>query len=109
MMEERVIYIIFGSSGQYEDYNEWVHNCYLDKDIAEEIKDKLNEELDKIANNPKFLDDNYRIPENDTDGESQLYDEWVETIDQQLYHIQEGIIKDFYYTNRNESIDKLID
>jgi hypothetical protein len=109
MMEERVIYIIFGSSGQYEDYTDWVHNCYLDKDIAEEIKDKLNGELDKIANNPKFLDDNYDISENDTDEESQLYYEWREAVDQQLYRIQESIIKDFYYTNRNESIDKLID
>jgi len=109
MMEEKVIYIIFGSSGQYDDYSEWVYNCYLDKDIAEEIKDKLNEELDKIANNPKFSDDNYHIPENDNCEELQLYGEWLEAIDQQLYHIQESVIKDFYYTNRNESIDKLID
>ena len=109
-MEERIVYLIIGSSGAWEDYSDWVHECYLDKDIATKVKDDMNRELEKKQNNPKYIKAEHAFY-NDietSDVDTRLQVEWLEIKDQHQYIITDSVIKDFYYTTRNESIDDII-
>lgn len=40
------VYVLFESSGDYEDYREYIHSIYLDKDKCESVKNEL-EKSDK--------------------------------------------------------------
>jgi hypothetical protein len=39
------IYCVWGSSGSYDDYSEYIVKAFFDKDAAEKFKDDYNEDL----------------------------------------------------------------
>lgn len=50
------VYIIFGASGQWEDYREWVESVWTDKEKAEI---KLKYLQDKLEWNKKYQEEHY--------------------------------------------------
>ena len=48
------VYVLLESSGDYEDYREYIHSIYLDKDKCESVKNEL-EKSDKEYDKKKLL------------------------------------------------------
>lgn len=44
------IYIVMGSTGEYEDYTTWVSKCFLDKHLADQFKINCQIYADRCIN-----------------------------------------------------------
>ena len=99
-----------GCKGSWDDYGDWVSDCYLDETLAyEKLRDK-NTQLIDLQKDPKFdifRDENYE----DNIGieyHTQLELEWLEISSITRYRIEEHVIQDYLYVQRKETIEKLL-
>ena len=46
---EKKVYIVERAAGEYEDYRTSIEKCFLDKNKANEFKDKMNESVKQFA------------------------------------------------------------
>ena len=47
---EKKVYIVERAAGEYEDYRTFPEKCFLDKNKANEFKDKMNESAKQFEN-----------------------------------------------------------
>ena len=69
------VYILLESSGDYDDYREYIHSIYLDKDKCESVKSELESVADKIKKCDECVCSGYCIPDCDCDDEEGNCDE----------------------------------
>ena len=68
------VYILLESSGDYEDYREYIHSIYLDKDKCESVKSELESISAKITKCNECVCSGFCIPNCDCDDEEENCD-----------------------------------
>lgn len=72
-------YIVQASSGSYDSYHDWIHAVYINHELAEAEKNKINAEMEVKRNIPcpfPLDEDGDLINENLPDEEWKLYHKW---------------------------------
>lgn len=62
------IYLLLESSGDYEDYREYVHSVYLDKDKCDSVKSELESVSAQITKCAECVCSGFCIPKCDCEG-----------------------------------------
>lgn len=77
----KIIYIVFGSEGDYDSYHEWNVKAFICKDKAEQFVELLKEEAKRVIGHNKKVYEKYPFPKNDgtfRDRRGRAYEGWRE-------------------------------
>ena len=110
-MENKKIYIVEKSEGQYDDHDIIILKCFLDEKLADKFKYELEKKLEDYKKTDEYV--NYSDDDDDNDDmkTEYNYEVWNRVYNADRingYHISSYDIEDFYYTNRENNINKLI-
>lgn len=86
------IYLIYGSSGSWDDFNEWIECAFFDKDVANSKLQSLEDELKSDRDSIEKLADSHEYLSCTLDECSvcdEIYDRQYELQDMNGYRVEE--------------------